>query len=111
MSKRDELMKMVRECEGYATSMNNSIMAALDPSNPMYLLTFHSFFPPQVMFYSYGANFTIKVSFNNGASTPYRLTPNGYKTLAIPVGTTKLDVETSDITIVNPSFAGIVTTF
>jgi hypothetical protein len=111
MSKRDDLMKMVKECEGYSASMNNSIMAALDPSNPTYLLTFHSFFPPKVMFYSYGANFTIKVSFNGGPSTPYPLTPNGHKTLAIPPGTTNFDVETSNITIVNPSFSGIVVTF
>jgi len=111
MSKTDEVMKMVRACEGYSSSMNNSILSALNPTDPTYLLTFHSFFPPKVMFYSYGANFTIKVSFNGGPSTPYALTPGSHKTLAIPQGTQTFNVETADITIVNPSFSGIVATF
>ena len=111
MSNIDDLMKTVRECEGYSPSMNNSILSALNASSPTYLLTLHSFFPPKVMFYSYGANFTVKVSINGAPSTSYPLTPGAHKTLALPPGTTSFNAETANITIVNPSFFGIVTTF
>jgi hypothetical protein len=111
MENREKLLKTLNEDPAFDAIQNNTIISALDPANPMYLLTFHSFFPQKIMFYSYGANFTLNVQFNGGAKTAHTLTPGTSKTIHIPEGTAKFDVDASDITILNPSFAGIGTTF
>ena len=92
-------------------TLRNSIMSASDPSN-LYMLTFHSYFPAQVLFYSYGTTVTLEVEFNNnGKPTSFTLKAGESKIISIPTGTTQFDANATSIIVTKPDYAYICTTF
>ncbi len=80
---------MLQNDGAITTTLNNSILSATDPEN-LYMLTFHSYFPPQVMFYSYGTTVTIEIEFNQDKNTKssFTLKAGESKNIPIPEGTT-----------------------
>ena len=106
------------EKDGILTAtLNNSILSPFDGTGQnLYLLTFHSFIPSEIMFYSYGATVTIQVEYiytagGTPTKTKFTLTAGQSNPQTTPPGVKRINADVLSATVTNPSFAYLCTTF
>lgn len=110
MSSIQDLITKLQNDGALTATLNNSIMAGADPNN-LYFLTFHSYFPHQVMFYSYGTTVTIQVEIDGVKLAPFTLIAGGYKIISIPTGTKHFNAQATSVVVTKADYAYICTTF
>lgn len=112
MSKHEEILNSLREENDIAATLNNTITSPLGgKSDDMYLVTFNSYIPTDIMFAAYRSTFTVNVTIDSQPPKPYKVGPGAPQTIAVPPGTTKVTADASDIVILDPSMSFICTTF
>jgi hypothetical protein len=106
------------EKDGILTAtLSNSILSPFDGTGTnLYLLTFHTFIPSEIQFYSYGATVTIQVEYiytagGTPTETKFTLTAGQYQIKTTPPGVKRINAAVQSATVTDPSFAYLCTTF
>lgn len=90
---------------------NNLVLSTLVPNDSTYMLTLNSYFPPKLVFGTYGAKATLQVALNNGSPASYPLVPNAPVTVPLPAGTTQVYATLANVQLVPGTFNAIATSF
>ena len=91
---------------------NILVLSTLVQNDSNYMLTLNSYFPPKLVFGTYGANATLQVKLNHGSTpTSYPLMANQPITFPIPAGTTQVYATLANVQLVPGSLNAIATSF
>jgi hypothetical protein len=84
-----EIIAQMKQDVGASAILNNTIVAPVRNAGDAgdFQVTFNSYIPKQVQYYSYGVTVTLSVQFDNSPAVQIPLTPGGYKILNTPSGT------------------------
>lgn len=116
MSKENEAVEAMRAAAPEAATMKNTIRSPLTgtPDDANWQLIFNGPLPPRILFYSYGAKFTVRAEITVGGQKQgymHPFLPNGSDTLEIPDGATAVYAEVHSVSIEKESTASILVTF
>jgi len=105
----DEIIQAMTTALG--AKPNNLVLSTLVQNDSNYMLTLNSYFPPKLVFGTYGANATLQVALNNAGPTSYPLVPNAPVVVPIPAGTTQVYANLVKVQLVPGSLNAIATSF
>ncbi len=107
----DEIIQAMTTALG--AKPNNLVLSTLDKNDSTYMLTLNSYFPPKLVFGTYGARATLQVMLNNATSptSTYPLVPNLPVTVLIPAGTTQVYANLINVQLVPGTMNAIATSF
>lgn len=107
----DEILQAMTTALG--AKPNNLVLSTLVPNDSTYMLTLNSYFPPNLVFGTYGARALLQVTLNNAASptSTYPLVPNLPVTVPIPAGTTQVYAALANVQLAPGSMNAIATSF
>ncbi len=116
MSETNDAIEAMKAAAPDAAVMRNTIRSPLTgtPDDENWQAVFNGNIPPKIMFYSYGAKFTVRAELTvNGQKQGYMhpFTPNDYDVLDIPPGTTAMNASVSNVSIEKPDTASVLVTF
>ncbi|MBL4837076.1 MAG: hypothetical protein JKY34_05815 [Kordiimonadaceae bacterium] len=112
MTKHDEILKLLSEESEVSATLNNTITSPLGgQSDDMFLVTFHSNLPSDVMFTAYRSTLTINVTIVSLPPKPYKIAPGAPQTIPIPSGTKIFSADATDIRVMDPTMSFVCTTF
>ncbi len=112
MTKHENIMKLMSEEADVSAIAKNTITSPLGgKSDDMFLVTFLTYFPPNVTFTTYRSTCTVNVTIDNNPPKPYKVGPGAPQTIQIPAGTTAFSADATDIQILDPSMSFLCTTF
>jgi len=90
-----QIIDQMKQDVGASAILNNTIVAPVRNAGDAgdFQLTFNSYIPQQIQYYSYGVTVTLSVQFDSSSAVQVPLTPGAWKILNTPPGTKAINAK------------------